>query len=115
MEADLAVEARLFRSLILNLDDKIALKVSENEKNALKNNPDQREQLAKFGQQECVTQNMSMSLVPELKLSYADVCRKAIDTRNVIGTKDPSLLLKLRNVASQCLAKSKPIQSLVTS
>ena len=42
--------------------------------------------------------------------TYADVCKRTKNydiknTRNIVASKDAGLLVKLRNVANQCMAK----------
>ena len=96
---------RLFRSLILTLNDKVALKLSSDEKK-LVGDPVQAHKLPRSIQQECVERNIGENVNKNINVqrTYADVCKNTyksadVNTRHLIFKKDPSLLLKLRNVA----------------
>ena len=104
---------RLFRSLILNLDDKIALSMGTKEKKLFI--PGRDETISRQVQQECVKENVKENVKnndesSKLQRTYADVCKCTYNydknnTRSMVASKDPGLLVKLRNVAKQCMAK----------
>ena len=101
---------RLFRSLILNLDDKVALSMSAKEKNLII--PGRTETISRRVQQECVKENVGINT--NAQRTYADVCKGTYNydvnnTRNIVASKDAGLLIKLRNVAKQCFGKGSNI------
>ena len=97
---------RLFRSLILNLDDKVALSMSKKE-TTMTQNPVPTSNTTKK-QQECVGKNVRTDLLKSSSYvpTYADILKKVPtnDTRTTIAGRHPGLLVKLRSAAKQCLA-----------
>ena len=76
--------------------------------------PGRTETISRQVQQECVGDNASNGNNASKKIdshrTYADVCKGTYNydknnTRSIVATKDPGLLVKLRNVAKQCMAK----------
>ena len=111
---------RLFRSLILNLDDKTALSMSASEQN-LTNKPVSVTMNHTPRLQECVERNMKPDLIEEdnmkrvrnnhtSEISYVNLPTYVSNynkenNRNLVSSKHPGLLLKLRTVAEQCKAR----------
>ena len=75
----------------------------------IESDPVRNRKITNYVQQECVKENVTVKSIDDS--TYADICKFGYnypqnDTHHLLSTNDPGLLLKLRNVANQCLAKS---------
>ena len=98
---------RLFRNLLLNLDDQASLAQSAAERRQSLISSEQRK-INLVRSQECVKHNNNVSGVSKKIRTYRDVCLGAQgtyvnDTRHLMHAKDPSLLVKLRSASKMCI------------